>query len=59
LIGKLLEMWAKFALKELQTRENGFYSMEDLMGELFVKSIFAVHPHPDDYSKTEETLFYI
>ena len=29
---------AKFALKELQTRENGFYSMEDLMGELFVKS---------------------
>jgi 4-hydroxy-tetrahydrodipicolinate reductase len=29
---------AKFALKELDTRENGFYSMEDLMGELFVKS---------------------
>ena len=29
---------AKFALKELDTRENGFYSMDDLMGELFVKS---------------------
>jgi 4-hydroxy-tetrahydrodipicolinate reductase len=29
---------AKFALKELGERENGFYSMEDLMGELFVKS---------------------
>ena len=29
---------AKFALKELDIRENGFYSMEDLMGELFVKS---------------------
>lgn len=29
---------AKFALKELDTRENGFYSMEDLLGELFVKS---------------------
>ena len=29
---------AKFALKELDTREIGFYSMEDLMGELFVKS---------------------
>lgn len=29
---------AKFALKELCARENGFYSMEDLMGELFVTS---------------------
>jgi len=29
---------AKFALKQLDERENGFYSMEDLMGELFVKS---------------------
>lgn len=29
---------AKFALKEINSRNNGFYSMEDLMGELFVKS---------------------
>lgn len=29
---------AKFALKELQQRDNGFYSMEDLMGELFVRA---------------------
>lgn len=29
---------AKFALKELEKRSTGFYSMEDLMGELFVKA---------------------
>ena len=29
---------AKFALKELDKRSTGFYSMEDLMGELFVKA---------------------
>ncbi|MFZ9160965.1 MAG: 4-hydroxy-tetrahydrodipicolinate reductase [Aquirufa sp.] len=29
---------AKFALKELNLRTIGFYRMEDLMGELFVKS---------------------
>jgi 4-hydroxy-tetrahydrodipicolinate reductase len=28
---------AKFALQELQRRDPGFYSMEELMGELFVK----------------------
>lgn len=29
---------AKFALKELTFRENGYYMMDDLMGELFVKA---------------------
>ena len=29
---------AKFALKELSSRENGYYMMDDLMGELFVKA---------------------
>lgn len=29
---------AKFALKELTSRENGYYMMDDLMGELFVKA---------------------
>ncbi len=29
---------AKFALKELEVRDPGFYSMEELMGELFVKA---------------------
>lgn len=29
---------AKFALKELSSRENGYYIMDDLMGELFVKA---------------------
>ena len=29
---------AKFALKELTSRETGYYMMDDLMGELFVKA---------------------
>lgn len=29
---------AKFALKELSSRDIGFYRMEDLMGELFIKA---------------------
>ena len=29
---------AKFALKELSSRDKGFYNMDDLMGELFVRA---------------------
>lgn len=44
---------AKFALKELSSRENGYYMMDDLMGELFVKANeqFISVPKPELHKK--------
>lgn len=38
---------AKFALKELSAREHGFYTMEDLIGKLFVQANLDFIPDPE------------
>lgn len=38
---------AKFALKELSAREHGFYTMEDLIGRLFVQANLDFIPDPE------------
>jgi len=47
---------ASFALKQLNLRKIGFYSMEELMGELFVKANSQYVPNPTTTNENKRPL---